>query len=104
MHNYIRSYVHVIAIAIARFIANLYRNCGASKHSTITVTSLPSQKYSLPLSIRQFRYKDVQIKEECILGVGTFEKCTKARIARVPSFSEQGSNMNGLFLLKHFYC
>ena len=44
---------------------------------------MPSQKYNIPLSIRQFKYKDVQIKEECILGMGTFGKCTKARIAHL---------------------
>ena len=62
---------------------NLYRNCGTSKHSTITVTSMSSQKYGLPLSIRQFKYKDIQINKECVLGMGAFGKCTKARIAHL---------------------
>lgn len=37
----------------------------------------------MPLSVRQFTYKDIQIKEKCILGMGTFGKCTKARIAHL---------------------
>lgn len=44
---------------------------------------MPSQKYSVPVSIRSIAYEDLQVNKECVLGIGTFGKCVKARVSHL---------------------